>query len=105
MASTQSKRPLTSRNTTSSPCRRNIRQSTRRRNGKKRKRQYVGRKILENKNIQDPKEDQDVLTLHWAKENKEGLLKALTETGEEQQKVINTLYDTQTKPYRTISNI
>lgn len=47
------------------------------------------------KNIQDPKEDQDVLTLHWAKENKEGLLKALTETSEEQQKAINNLCDTQ----------
>ena len=47
------------------------------------------------KNIQDPKEDQDVLTLHWAKENKESLLKALTETSEEQQKAINNLCDTQ----------
>ena len=47
------------------------------------------------KNIQDPEEDQDVLTLHWAKENKEGLLKALTKTSEEQQKAINNLCDTQ----------
>ena len=47
------------------------------------------------KNIQDPKEDQDVLTLHWAKENKESLLKALTKTSEEQQKAINNLCDTQ----------
>ena len=55
----------------------------------------MGRKILKNKNIQDPKEDQDVLTLHWAKENKESLLKALTKTSEEQQKAINNLCDTQ----------
>lgn len=46
------------------------------------------------KNIQDPKEDQDAVTLHRIKENKEGLIKVLTETGEEQQKAINTLYDT-----------
>ena len=94
MASTQSKRPLTSRNTTPAPCRRNIRQSTRRRNGKKRKGQHVGRKILENKKHSRPERRPRRVDTPLGK-RKQSLLKALTKTSEEQQRTINNLCDTQ----------